>query len=450
MKPTEQSARPPAKVLLRMGICAAVLLAGVAGMLVLASFKKPPARAEHAERALRVRVLTMHAQDAQVSISGYGNVRAVDVVPISAEVSGRIVEIYPGLNRGEIIPKGRVIFKIDPRNYEAACHRAAANVQQSKARIMRLEKQLVIDRRRLETLVRSRDLAAAEFKRLKHLFENDKVGTRSGVDAAERAFNSARDRADQMAEAVALYPLQIQEATGSLKAAQAAQSLATDNLERCTVRAPFSGRVKTQSVERDQYVSPGQHLLTLADDSALEIRVPLDSRDARRYLRFGERIFPEATGWFTRPVPVKCRIRWTQDPTEHVWRGRLDRIVEFDRKMRTLTVAVRIQADQVRSGAKSALPLVAGMFCHVEIPGKTLAGVYRIPRWAVSFQKTVFLDVSGRLKTAAVKVTRIQGQDAFVSEGLQDGDRVIVTRLVNPLENSLLQTVDSQVPAKRS
>lgn len=450
MKPTDPPVRAPAQVLLRVGICAAVLLAGIAGMLLLASFKKPPAKSVHVERALQVRVLAVHAEDAQVTISGYGNVRAVDVVPISAEVSGRIVEIYPGLDEGEIISKGRVIFRIDPRNYEAAYHQAAASVQQAQARIKRLEKQLEIDRRRVKTLIRSRDLAAAEFKRLRRLFEKDKVGSRSGVDAAERAFNNARDRADQMAEAVALYPLQIREAESSLKAARAAQSLAADNLARCTVRAPFNGRVATKSVERGQYVTSGQHLLTLADDSVLEIRVPIDSRDARRYLRFAENTFTKPSGWFARLVPVMCRIRWTQDPSEHVWRGRLDRVVGFDRQTRTLTVAVRIQADAVRYRGKGALPLVAGMFCRVEIPGKTLVRVYRIPRWAVSFQKTVFLDVSGRLKTTAVAVARIQGPDALISRGLQDGDRVIVTHLVNPLENSLLQVVSPQIPAQGS
>ena len=42
------------------------------------------------------------------------------------------------------------------------------------------------------------------------------------------------------------------------------------------------------------------------------------------------------------------------------------------------------------------------------------------------------------MKTLPVKVARIEGQDAFVSMGLNPGDKVVTTRLIDPLENSLL------------
>jgi hypothetical protein len=37
-----------------------------------------------------------------------------------------------------------------------------------------------------------------------------------------------------------------------------------------------------------------------------------------------------------------------------------------------------------------------------------------------------------------VTVARTQSEEALISEGLQAGQQVIVTRLVDPLENSLL------------
>jgi hypothetical protein len=84
------------------------------------------------------------------------------------------------------------------------------------------------------------------------------------------------------------------------------------------------------------------------------------------------------------------------------------------------------------------MPLVEGMFCLVEIPGKIMPGVVALPRWAVSFDNTVYVARANRLKTLPVRVARIQGEQAFVAEGLADGEQVIVTRLVDPLENSLL------------
>jgi len=87
-----------------------------------------------------------------------------------------------------------------------------------------------------------------------------------------------------------------------------------------------------------------------------------------------------------------------------------------------------------------SLPLVEGMFCTVRIPGKQLKNVVRLPRWAVTFDNTVYI-VNGenRLKTIPVTVARTEGETIYVSAGLNPGDTVITTRLIDPLENALLE-----------
>ncbi len=423
----------------RLIICAVVLLVGVVAMLALASMKKPPAEARLDERPLHVEVQAVLARDVPVTISGYGEARPLDVVTISPEVSGRIVKAHPRLEAGEIIPSGETLFEIDARDYRADQSEATASVQQWRHTIQRLRKQAAIDADRLKTLRRSQRLAEAEFERLRNLYDQDRVGTRSGVDAAERAANTARDQADQMAQAVTLYPIQIQEAQDSLKAARARLEIATIRLERCVVAAPFTGRVRSVAIEQGQFVSAGIAAVTLADDSMLEIHVPIDSRDARRWLRFRTQGPLSGGAWFGTLEPVACRIRWTEALDGRHWQGTLHRVVEFNKETRTVTLAVRIGAKEAISGAPERMPLVEGMFCLVEIPGKVMPGVMAVPRWAVSFENTVFVARDRRLKTVPVQVARIQGDTAYVADGLTAGDRVIVTRLVDPLENALLK-----------
>lgn len=203
------------------------------------------------------------------------------------------------------------------------------------------------------------------------------------------------------------------------------------------MRAPFDGRLKAVSIEKGEYVSPGKPALTLADDSILEIQVPIDSRDARQWLRFDQPPASSQTAWFSGLTPVSARIHWTEDKSNHTWEGTLHRVVKFDQKTRTLTLAVRVEAAAAR-GTGNSLPLVEGMFCSVSIPGKTLYGVFRVPRQAVSFEKTVFIANGNRLKTLPVVVARTQGQETFIAGGIVEGDLVITTRLVDPLENALL------------
>jgi len=54
-----------------------------------------------------------------------GNVEAYATVSVKARVDGQIVEV--SFKEGEEVPKGRALFKIDPRPYEAALRQAEAN-----------------------------------------------------------------------------------------------------------------------------------------------------------------------------------------------------------------------------------------------------------------------------------------------------------------------------------
>ncbi len=426
-------------VLKRIVICTAVLLVGITGMAALASMRKPPAEARPQERALQVEVARAEPRNVPVTIIGHGEVRAKNEVSIASEVSGRIDAVHPGLEAGGLVTAGEMLFAIDASNYQAAVDEARAAVAQFESAVTRLKKQKALDAERRVTLERSRDLARAEYLRLQTLFEAHSVGTRSSVDGAERAFNTAADQADQMAQAVALYPLQIREAESRLAAARAGLKLAETNLARCRVAAPFSARVKRAAVEVGQFVAPGQVAVVLADDSVLEILVPLDSRDARQWLEFDGRAASQKSAWFNGLAPQAVKIRWTEDRENHVWDGKLDRVVEFAPATRTLTVAVRVTAEQAVGAGPDALPLVDGMFCRVEIPGRVMQAVVPVPRWAVSLNNTVYLAREGRLKTVPVLVARVEDGRAFIAEGLEDGDLVITTRLVDPLENSLLQ-----------
>ena len=109
------------------------------------------------------------------------------------------------------------------------------------------------------------DAVTCEFKK------RIKTAAEEIVDKAEQAYNAAADTADQMARQIALYPIQIKEAQSSLVSARARLAVAATNLARCTVKAPFNARIKTAAIETGQYVSPGQNVLTLADDTILEI-----------------------------------------------------------------------------------------------------------------------------------------------------------------------------------
>ena len=418
------------------------VLIGLGLRFGLAMLKEPPAQADIPERRIQVEVAKVQLEDVPVTIAGYGEVRPLDLVAITPKVPGEIVAIHPRLEQGEVIPEGELLFRIDPRDYENAKAQAEAQVEQLKNKIARLKEQYRSDQERLKLVSRTRDLAKSEFDRDTALYEKEDVGAQSLVNLSEISYNKVQDAYDQLEQALALYPMGIREAQAGLAAAEAALKQAKLSLERTEVRAPFNARVKMVQLEVGQMAAPGAPVLMLANDAMLEISVPLDSRDARSWLRFREEGPAEGVSWFGEVEPVPCRITWTEQQDGHSWTGTLHRVERFDQMTRTVSVAIRVDTREA-ARTEHGLPLVDGMFCQVEIPGRTMQQVCRLPRSAVAFEGWVYVAEDGRLQRRTVDVIRNEGEDAFVSGGLEPGELVIVTRLVNPLPNTLLDyTVD--------
>lgn len=398
---TKQEEGMRTTVLIRVTACVIILLMGFGGFSFLKGRKKAPSQAKHVERPLRVEAVSVRFQDVPVRIEAHGELRSIRMVEIAAEVAGSVVEVHPRLQTGEVIGKGELLFAIDDRDYRSDYESAET---------------------RLAILERDRELTAKELLRVRTLYEQNKVGTRAGVEKAERAANSSADRYAQVKQA---------------------KIRAEIKLERCRIIAPFTCRITFKKIEKGQYVAPGKIVLGLADDSLLELEVPLDSRDAFQWLQFAdneEGALPQEA-WFSTVKPVQCEVVWTEDASNRAV-ATLNRVSLFDKKTRTVKVVLRMHAAQFAEKSMP-MPLVSGMFCKVQIPGGTMKQVVELPRWAVSFENTVYVIRDHRLETVAVEVARVQDNKAYISKGLEEGELVISTRLVNPLERSLVEVAEN-------
>jgi RND family efflux transporter MFP subunit len=97
---------------------------------------------------------------------------------------------------------------------------------------------------------------------------------KAALGAAEKTWK-ANERLNEL-NSIGKVELDISEAeVAKAKAEVAAESAL---IAKCTVAAPFSGRVAEQKVREQQYVQPGQALLEILDDSALELEFIVPSR----------------------------------------------------------------------------------------------------------------------------------------------------------------------------
>ncbi|MBW2176589.1 MAG: biotin/lipoyl-binding protein, partial [Deltaproteobacteria bacterium] len=181
IKKLKNAPHPVRQIIMRIVICVVILMIGVGIMAKLSSLKKPPVEAIIIEKPLRAQGLKATLSNVPVFITGYGEVSALNTVAISPEVSGRVVHVHPRLETGEVIAKGESLYEIDDRNYRAASMEARAVVAQVKTTVQRLEKQHADDRDRQLTIERNRELAKAEYERVKKLYQTNKVVSQSGV-----------------------------------------------------------------------------------------------------------------------------------------------------------------------------------------------------------------------------------------------------------------------------
>ena len=116
MEPKPQKNIKVRFILLTVFSSVLLLGGGIVGMQILASMKTPPARKVISEKPLQVETVKAKFESITPYISGYGEVKAVEVVSISPEIQGKVVDAHPRLEIGEQIGKGETLIRIDTRD----------------------------------------------------------------------------------------------------------------------------------------------------------------------------------------------------------------------------------------------------------------------------------------------------------------------------------------------
>ena len=435
--------------------CMIVVAVGVFGMIGLASSKRPPAKKPPISKNLTVSVVPVEEAQIRLTAVGYGQAAPIKVTEICPQVSGNIVEKHPALDQGGMVEKGAVLIKIDDTDYAIEVMKARAQVALSENAVAQYRVSWKRDKDRLKSIKKNTALAKAQYTRLKTLYETDRVGTLSDVEAAEQSYNTLLDTEKILVKTILLYPLQINEAKSDLAKDKADLKTAELNLERCVIRAPFSGRVQSESVETGTYLTAGATALTLADDSTLEIQVPLSDKDAFETL--GLRRGTGQAAWFSGLDTIGCRLESVTGKAFAATTAKIHRAVQYNADSRTLYLAVRASGTQARGTRNSetnqppesatdsgSVPLLDGMFCKVYFEGRAVNHAVKAPRSSLNSDNTVFVARDMRLKTLGVETLMSDGDYVYVTGAFEPGDSLITTSLTNPIENTRLTFVASE------
>jgi len=203
-----------------------------------------------------VRIEDVALRDLVARVTATGHIEPKTSIDISADVSGRIVELT--VEEGDDVEEGQLILVIDPARFEAAVDRAQAALSDAQA---------------TEAQARGQSQQAQrDWDRIRQLKE-----AAEGM-VTESEFERARTEAEFQA---ALY----ESARHRVNMARASVRESRDNLAKTVIEAPMSGRVTRLNVERGETAvvgtmnNPGSLLLTIADLSVMEAVIEVDETD---------------------------------------------------------------------------------------------------------------------------------------------------------------------------
>jgi RND family efflux transporter MFP subunit len=403
------------------------VIVGILVLMFMVAGKQPPAQAERGEPTRTVRVIEVPLVELVPMAEGYGQVQPARIWTAVSQVAGRVTYIHPRLRDGEILPLDTELVHIDPKDYELALAQAQAELAELNAQEKNARASLKIEKR-------NQQLAKKELERIQKLVTKG-TSSQSKADETERAMLTYSASVQNLQNTLALVPSQ-------RSVLEAKVSLAERNLGHTIIRAPYDMRVASLKVEADQYVPVGQSLFEGDAVDRVEIKAQVAMSSLRR-LFIGrqmqidiERVSEEFAELIALDPVVKL------DMGNHVaeWQAEFVRFSDtVDPETRTMGVVVAVDNpfEKVIPGYKP--PLSKGMFVNVVMRGKKSMQRVLVPRSAVRANTVYVADEDNRLRRRSVKILFSQGDISVVEQGLEPGERVVVTDLVPAVDGMLLQ-----------
>ncbi|MFH1982448.1 MAG: efflux RND transporter periplasmic adaptor subunit [Pseudomonadota bacterium] len=368
-----------------------IIAAGIAGAAYIKNTVPKAAKRAPARFVPLVETRQLEPADQPVLIPAMGTVIPSREMALRSRVAGQVAQLHPEFLDGGVIAAGDVLIRLEDEDYRLA--------------VAQRESAVVDAEYRLQMEMGHQDVARREWE----ILNDGKSAPEEDLALALRKPHLAKARAD-------------------LAAAAAELAQARLNLARCVIRAPFDAVVRNKSIDLGSQVSTQDTLAELVGTDVfwVETHVRVD------HLRWID--IPESNGRTGATARVRYRNGYYRE-------GAVIRVLkDVDTEGRMARVLVAVKHPLGRSGIKAPMPpLLIGEYVRVEISGKTLAGVYSIPREALRDNEFIWI-VRDDETLDIRRVTPLWrgAETVLVREGITPGERLVVSALANPAQGMAL------------
>lgn len=328
---------------------------------------------------------------AQALLNASGYVTPRRRATVAAKITGRVEQIYA--EEGLQVKSGQVLATLDCSQQNAALASAKTDRDATAAALADLQVQLGNA---------DRELARAK-------------GLRSAGVNSQQALDAAQTTADSLRSKISLTKEQTRAADSKIEVAQ-------QDVDNCTVRSPFDGKVVSKDAQRGEMVSPisagggftRTGIATVVDMKSLEVEVDVNESYIAR-VKPGQRVISTLDAYPDWQIPSTVR---TVIPTA-------------DRQK--ATVKVRVAFDQLDPRILPDMGVKVAFLSENPNGQKGTADrkdSVLIPKGAVHSEdgkSLVYLVKDNKLERRAVALGGQRGDDVEVTAGVKTGDSLVVS-----------------------
>ncbi|MBB3258270.1 membrane fusion protein (multidrug efflux system) [Paraburkholderia bannensis] len=322
----------------------------------------------------QVSVLKLHPQPVAVTAELPGRIVAFLEAEVRPQVGGIIQQRL--FTEGGEVKAGQPLYQIDPASYRAARDSAEAALQRAQAAIP--SAQAKADRN--QTLIKQNAISRQDYE--------------EAIDA-------------------------LAQARANVASAKASLDTARIDLDRTTIRAPISGRIDRSTLTPGALVSASQSTALTTIHQIDRVNIDLTQSSAN-LLNLREAVDPGRIVTTNGSVPVKLKL---ENGSTYAPEGRLE-FGESSVASGTGTYTLRATVPNPRR------LLLPGMYVRAIVEEGTVPQAYLLPQRAVSRntrgEATALLVRSGKVEEVELANAREHGNDWLVTQGLHDGDALIV------------------------
>ncbi|WP_300317669.1 efflux RND transporter periplasmic adaptor subunit [Idiomarina sp.] len=370
---------------------APLFAAGILATTALTGCGEAPQQGQQ-QQAPQVDVITVKPEALELSTELPGRTAAFRVAEVRPQVSGVLLERT--FEEGTYVEKGQQLYQIDPATYEAELASAEAEVQRAKA------------------VLRSSEL---RYNRFKELIEENAV--------SQDEFDSAEATYFQNKAAVALAEAQLKNAR--------------INLEYTKVNAPINGIIGRSNFTEGALVTASQQepLVTINQLDPIYVDI---SQSSKQFMQLqadiqSGRIEANESG----NAPVRLKLNG----------------LDFDQEGELLFSEVSVEEDTGAILLRAVFPnpnktLYPGMFVRAAVSEGTINTALLLPQKAVTRDPrgrpyVMVVNDDNKVEQRMITTERAIGSDWLVSDGVKEGDTVIISGLQKVRPGATVQISNS-------